>query len=79
MGPMGRGCFLEVMYNVQNKVPHVLRLKSGADIVVATPSRLLELKKKGLFLDSDVCYVAVDEARLPILPTVHPSPIGPHC
>eukprot|EP00939_MAST-03C_sp_MAST-3C-sp1_P003154 g3154.t1 len=39
-------------------------LLRGADIVVATPGRLLDLEKDGVFVSSDVLYVAIDEADI---------------
>lgn len=42
--------------------PQMDKLRRGVDVVIGTPGRMLELRESGILLDSDVEYVAVDEA-----------------
>ena len=63
----GFGKFLPSMkilavYGGANIEPQIRALKSGIDIVVATPGRLIDLMKRGAANLSDVRYLVLDEA-----------------
>ena len=50
------------VYGGANIEPQIRALKSGIDIVVATPGRLIDLMKRGAANLSDVRYLVLDEA-----------------
>jgi len=51
-----------VVYGGVNQNPQVDRLKSGVDILIATPGRLLDLVQQGLLSLNNVRYFVLDEA-----------------
>lgn len=51
-----------VVYGGVNQNPQVDRLKSGVDILIATPGRLLDLVQQGVLVLNNVRYLVLDEA-----------------
>lgn len=51
-----------VVYGGVNQNPQVDRLKSGVDILIATPGRLLDLVQQGVLSLNDIRYFVLDEA-----------------
>ncbi len=53
-----------VIYGGVSQVPQVSTLKSGADVLVATPGRLLDLHKQGFIDLNHLHHLVLDEADL---------------
>lgn len=61
---LGRYCpfTTAVIYGGVGYEKQIEKLRQGADMVVATPGRLIDLMKQGIFKPDDVSFLVIDEA-----------------